>query len=144
MSTRSLLSVIFWCLLVIISAGCSEFDSDADLSPISQRDVANEEPLTQYDLDAYIAILPEIAPVEYIDGQEASIIYKKYGLSRLRYMYIKAKVQFCVAVNSGSTVDFSKSPASLTPNKTELSLVNDNWDTLGPALQDFKQKVILK
>ncbi|MDR2945798.1 MAG: hypothetical protein LBV79_03525 [Candidatus Adiutrix sp.] len=142
MSAKKCLSFVLLSLLLIAVMGCS--DSDADLGPISHGDIANEKPLTQSDIDAYIAILPEIAPVEHVDGQAAAAIYKKYGLSRLRYKYIKTKIPFCAGMNAGRTYDFSKVPASMKPNEAELSLVNANLDAIDAAHQLYRQKVVNK
>jgi hypothetical protein len=121
-------------------SGCS--DADSKLGPIPLKKAANEGPITQNDINAYINILPEIAPVEFTNGKEAAKVYKSFGLSRLRYKYLQAKIVLCAGANAGASFDFSKSPTSLVPNDSELSLVRDNWAAIDAALQVYKQKLI--
>ncbi len=144
MPGKNLVAVSLLCLLALGLAGCSEAGSkaDAELGTVPLKAVANEIPITLNDIRAYIAILPEIAPVEYTDGREAARIYKRHGLSRLRYKYLQAKITLCAGLNAGASHDLSKLPASLKPNDSELSLIDDHWDAIDAAQQAYSQKLV--
>lgn len=137
---RRLISVaLLMCLVVLVANACS--DSNSNTGPVSNDDIANEAPMTQEDISTYIRLIPELAPVEK-NGKEAAVVYKKHGISRLRYHYLRTKITLCAGLNAGARHNLDMLPQSLRPSEYELNLVSDNWADIDAAEKAYKQNMI--
>ena len=133
---------ILLCLAVIMFSACSGSDPNESTSPVSFNDLKNVEgPITQSDIDIYIKMAPEVEPVLRNDGKAAAKIYEQYGIPRLRYHYIQAKVDTILNLNGG----FGNNgwPDYLSPpSEAELALGKENEDALkenNGILQDISR-----
>lgn len=136
------LGLLFLCLAVFGLFACSGTgpDSDSSTGPVSMKDVAGEKPITQHDIDVYIQILPELAPLGN-NGQAAAKVYKKFGMSRVRFIFIQAKLPLCSSMILGLSFNenFDKLTESMKPIESELAVVRANWDDLIAAHKNYKQ-----
>lgn len=134
------LVLFFLCLAAFGLFACSGSDSDSSTGPVSMNDVAGEKPITQQDIDVYIKILPEIAPLEN-DGLEAAKVYKKFGMSRVRFNFIQGKIPLCSSIILGLSFNdnFDKLTESMKPVESELAVVRDNWDDIVAAQKKYNQ-----
>lgn len=128
------------CLAAFGLFACSGSDSDSSTGPVSMNDVAGEKPITQQDIDVYIKILPEIAPLEN-DGLEAAKVYKKFGMSRVRFKFIQGKIPLCSSMILGHSFNenFDKLTESMKPVESELAVVRANWDDIVAAQKSYSQ-----
>ena len=87
---KSVASILL-CLVVIMFSACS--DPNENIERLTFNDLKPvDKPLTQSDIDSYMQVAPEVRSFVWTDGKAAAKIYDKYGISRLRYLYIQAKI----------------------------------------------------
>lgn len=98
---------------------------------------ADEGPLTQADLDAYVYLLPKMAEVKGGTPEEMAIVLRESGLTRRRAAYVVTKVFLAQSLAQGlSSPDQmieENVPLYLRPSTEEITLVNNNLTSLFQA-----------
>lgn len=97
---------------------------------------ANQSPITQVDVDAYIKAIPQITASM---GDEAKLmeIYKEAGWDEWRGAYVISKVGTAYAISMApeqADMMTGQLPASLKPSKDELDLVSKAKDKITKAI----------
>ena len=130
--------------LVLILAAASPSLSAAqeevrsDIPPAVVETLADEPPLSQADVDAYVKIMPELARI-LSDPQSAEQLAASLNLSQIRFSYVVAKVPLTMALASGAdpkALGLDSLPKALHPSDTELRLVKDNIENLLKAADE--------
>ena len=116
-------------------------EAHSDIPPAVIDTLAEEPPLGQADVDAYIKIMPEL-PKLLSDPQGAEQLAASLNLSQIRFSYIVAKVPLAMALSSGAdpkALGLDSLPQALRPSGSELSLVKDNLKALLEAAEKATQ-----
>ena len=110
-------------------------------SAVIDKSLAEEPPLSQADIDAYIKIMPEMSRLMG-DPQSAGQLAAGLNLSQIRFSYIIIKVPLAMALASGvdpKLLGLDSLPQALRPSDQELSLVKDNLEVLLEAAEETKR-----
>ncbi|MDR2726032.1 MAG: hypothetical protein LBC90_08270 [Candidatus Adiutrix sp.] len=113
-------------------------NAHSDIPPAVVETLAEEPPLGQADVDAYIKIMSEL-PRILSDPQSAEQLAASLNLSQIRFSYIVAKVPLAMALASGAdpkALGLDSLPQALRPSDNELSLVKDNLKVLIEAAEE--------
>lgn len=72
---------------------------------------------------------------------EAAKVYKKFGMSRVRFKFIQGKLPLCSSMILGLPFNdnFDKLTESMKPVESELTVVRDNWDDIVAANTEYKR-----
>ncbi|MDR2725536.1 MAG: hypothetical protein LBC90_05645 [Candidatus Adiutrix sp.] len=136
--TKKLLTFLFLILGATLPAlSSAQEEAHSDIPPAVIETLAEEPPLGQADLEAYIKIIPEL-PKLLSDPQSAEQLAAGLNLSPIRFSYIVVKVPLVMALASGvdpKSLGLDSLPQSLRPSDSELSLVKDNLETLIEAAE---------
>jgi hypothetical protein len=100
--------------------------------------LAEEPPLGQADIDAYIKIMPETNRL-LGDPQSAEPLAASLNLSQIRFSYIVVKVPLAMALAYGAdpkALGLDSLPQALHPSDAELRLVKDNLEALVTAAEE--------
>lgn len=97
---------------------------------------ANQSPITQADVDAYIKAIPQITANM---GDEAKLlaIYKEAGWDEWRGAYVLSKVGTAYAISMApdqASMMTGQLPASLKPSQAEIDLVSKAQDKITKAI----------
>jgi len=119
-----------------LSAAQGEIHSD--IPQVVIESLAEEPPLSQADLDAYIKIMPELTRI-LSDPQSAEQLAVSLNLSPIRFSYIVAKVPLAMALTYGAdpkSLGLDSLPKVLYPSDKELRLVKNNLDSLVKSAEE--------
>lgn len=129
-----------WGLLAVIS-GLASFlasrcDHDDQVKRVTRANINKQGPITQKDINAYLRILPELAPVVK-NGPEAARVYKRHKLRRNRFFYLFMKIPACADSRGGEPFKLGGMYPALHPTAPEIALVRQNWEAIAAAEDDF-------
>lgn len=99
--------------------------------------LAQQPPLSQADLDAFVKMVPEISKVMN-DPNAIMKLYQDNGVSPERFALVSSKITIGFMMNQGMTKDqilaTGQVPEVMIPNDAELALIKKSQDALGKAL----------
>jgi hypothetical protein len=104
--------------------------------------MAKEPPLAQADVDAYIAILPDLGKV-MADPAALVKLYEGAGLTESRFSVVVPKISFVLAeIQAGSAVvDYEALPEFLRPSAAEAAVVKQNSEAVQKAMEAMKKNM---
>ena len=131
--------LILWMTSPALLSAQEEIHSDIPRAVIES--LAEEAPLGQADVDAYIKIMPELTRL-LSDPQSAEQLAASLNLSQIRFSYIVAKVPLTMALTSGAdpkSLGLDSLPKALHPSDQEMGLVKNNLEALIKAAEEANQ-----
>lgn len=135
----TLMLLILWAISPALSSAQEEVHSD--IPQAVAETLAQEAPLGQADIDAYIKIMPELTRL-LSNPQSAEQLAASLNLSPIRFSYIVAKVPLIMALTSGAapnSLGLDSLPKALHPSDSELELVKKNLEILMRAAEEANQ-----
>lgn len=100
---------------------------------------ADEKPLTQADIDAYIKLLPSTGAVAS-DTAAVAKLYEGAGFSEARFGFVASKIGLSMGLAAGATAQqlgLDQVPAVLRPSEADIELVKKNADNLQKATMEM-------
>ncbi|MDR3038408.1 MAG: hypothetical protein LBV21_03830 [Candidatus Adiutrix sp.] len=106
---------------------CSDAQSGSYPEHYSNDDLADESPLTQADIDAYVAIRQKYENIDLKDQKAVAALAEEYGLTHKRHYYVISKLPIVGGLAVGAKMTYPDyMPPSIRPTDEEIELVKRN------------------
>lgn len=130
-------------LVLGASSAFAQLPNFGAIPPEAMKELANEPPMTQADIDIYLKVLPELGKAMQ-DPSAVEKIQKSSGLSEARLGLVLTKVSLAQAMSLGMTLEQLNAgslPDAMKPTDADVELVKKNMDKINEAMVQMQQSM---